>query len=86
VTVYVVVVVADDVGLATDGLLRPVVGSQAYVYPGVPPLAVGLPPMTADEPLQKATSGPALAVTAGNTVTWTKSESWQLKASVTTTV
>lgn len=52
VTVYVVVVVGFATGFAIEGELNPVAGLQMYVYPGVPPLAVGAPPIVAELPSQ----------------------------------
>ena len=47
---------------------RAAVGLQLYVYPGEPPLAVGLPPMVVELPVQMLLLPPLLAAAAGFTV------------------
>ena len=68
VTVYSVVAAGDAVGFASVGSSRPAAGDQLYVYGGVPPEPVGLPPIAVDEPSQIATSMPASATGLGFTV------------------
>jgi hypothetical protein len=56
------------------------------MYPGVPPVAVGLPPMLVDWPLQMVLSDPAVAVGFGLTVKVIEAVVVQPLESVTVTV
>ena len=67
VTLYVVLLVGEALGLETFVALNPVPGDHAYVSVPVPPDPVaGLPPINTLNPEQtESYPGPALAVTAG---------------------
>ncbi len=62
VTVYVVVSVGETVGLATSEGFVPTEALQVYPSVPVPPLPVGLPPISTDSPSHIEVLLPALAI------------------------